>query len=155
MCDTQPQSVMDVAAARAAAVRMLSRREHAALELAQKLIGKGCAEDLADEVLDWCQQHGLQSDERFAGSFVRQRRERLYGPRRIRAELAAKGLDDSLISAHLEDDADWLQAARRFVSRRAVDLGSYRERGNLYQALMRRGFTAEQAGTVVHSAGDD
>jgi len=144
-------AVMDLSAARAVAVRMLSRREHAALELEQKLIGKGCDADTAADVLHWCQQNDLQSEERFVGGFVRQRRARLYGPRRIRAELAAKGVEDDLISVHLDGDEAWLQAAREFVDRKSVDLSAYRERGKVYQALLRRGFTAEQAGTAVHS----
>ncbi len=146
---------MDLSAARAAAVRMLSRREHAALELEQKLIGKGCDEAVAADVLHWCQQHGLQSDDRFTDSFVRQRRERLYGPRRIRAELAGKGVADELISTHLDDEQDWLAVARQFIARKTVDLREYRQRGKVYQALLRRGFTAEQAGTAVHHPVDD
>jgi len=134
---------------------MLSRREHAAGELAGKLIGKGCDEATAAAAVAWCQQHALQSDQRYVEGFVRQRRERLYGPRRIRAELAAKGVDDALISAHLEDQQDWLSVARQFVARKAVDLSEYRQRGKLYQALLRRGFSARQAGAAVHPADDD
>lgn len=151
MFGSDRNDAMDLSAARASAVRMLSRREHAAQELLQKLIGKGCDADTAATAVAWCQDNGLQSEQRFIESFVRQRRERLYGPRRIRAELVAKGVAESLISAQLEDDADWLAAARQFVARKAVDLSEYKQRGKVYQALLRRGFTAQQASTAVHS----
>lgn len=155
MFDAERDDGMDLSAARASAVRLLSQREHTALELLQKLMGKGCAADTAAAAITWCQDNGLQSEQRFIDSFVRQRRARCYGPRRIRAELLAKGVAEDLISTALADDADWLVAARQYVARKALDLSQYRQRGKAYQALLRRGFTAQQAGTAVHHADDE
>lgn len=147
---------MDAQAARAAAVRMLSLREHSAHELHVKLLGKGYSAELADAALAWCQEHDLQSEQRFVQAFVRQRLGRLYGPRRIRAELMAKGIAEHDVKAALAEHADdWLAAAHRFVARKHVDLSNYQQRGKLYQALLRRGFTSEQAGRVLRGAPDD
>lgn len=130
---------------REAALRLLARREHAFVELYNKLKRKGWSATETAEVVQELADAGLQSDERFAESFARSRAEKAYGPLRIRAELTERGVDRGLVARALADlDVDWLaQAAkwygRRFGEQRPQDV---REKSRRQQALARRGFDA-------------
>lgn len=97
------------------AVRLLAMREYARRELAEKLQQRGYQRDEVETLLDGLEQQGLLSDERFAEGFVRRRRERGLGPRRIRVELEGHGVSEALIEAQLpaENAAEWLPALRR------------------------------------------
>ena len=77
----------------AVAIDLLSRREHSQLELRKKLVAKGFADDEVDELLLRLHEENLQSDERYAESYVRQRVDKGYGPIRIRQELRQKGCE--------------------------------------------------------------
>ncbi len=93
----------------ASAVRLLTRREHGALELANKLATKGYSNtDVQDALLD-CQRLGLQSDSRFVENVCRTRIRQGYGPQRIRQELQSLQIDVELIDAQLQQEQDnWL-----------------------------------------------
>ncbi|MGK7296296.1 MAG: regulatory protein RecX [Candidatus Wenzhouxiangella sp. M2_3B_020] len=138
---------------REAAVRLLSRREHSRLELRTKLVGKGWPEDLVDVAVTELADAGLQSDERFAESFARQRAERSYGPRRIRAELTQRGIDSAEAARAIEAlDVDFRELAADFYRRKygsdETEL-SFSERARRSQALYRRGFEAEHIRALV------
>ena len=66
--DTSPRDV------RLAAMRLLTRREHSCQELQQKLKIKGFGESLIEQITGDLKQQGLLSDERFAESYLRFRR---------------------------------------------------------------------------------
>ncbi|RMG56805.1 MAG: regulatory protein RecX [Gammaproteobacteria bacterium] len=94
-------------------MRLLARREHSARELAHKLAARGCAASTIDELLQALRQEGLQSDARFAESHARSRVERGYGPLKIRAELAERGVDEGLIEEALAPWSEsWMELAR-------------------------------------------
>ena len=131
------------------ALGLLTRREHSRLELLRKLVAKGVGSDEAEAVVAKLCDAGWQSDVRFAESRVRVRVADGYGPRHIRAELAAHGLDQETIRAALEAfGGDWADIARELVRRRygsvlgdslGDDLKLRRKASDL---LMRRGFDA-------------
>ena len=76
------------------------------MELARKLVSHS-VEDVK-QVLDDLAEQGLQSDERFAEQYVRMRRNKGYGPLRIRAELKEKGIASLLIDTWLDaGEEDW------------------------------------------------
>mgnify|MGYP005852058659 CR=1 FL=1 len=147
------------AEAREAALRLLARREHSAAELKTKLVGKGWPEDHVDQIIPALAEAGLQSDRRFAESFARQRAGRFYGPRRIQAELAQRGIDSGLAHAALESlGVDFADLAADFYRRKygkpaERDSGpgrgsgpaplDFRERAKRSQAMYRRGFESE------------
>ena len=97
----------------AQALRWLARRDYAAQELKQRLIMKGADNGTCEDVISEMQELGYQSDERFTEVFVRQRLERRQGPRKIEWDLRSRGVDDTLIDAHLSSVADevWIQNA--------------------------------------------
>ncbi len=108
----------DPDAAYAAALRLLARREHSALELRRKLEQRGFAASLIGSALDRSRQEGYLSDARFAGSLARHRAEQGYGELRIRAELAQHGVEGPAVAqAFAELDDDWVERAVRQVRR--------------------------------------
>jgi len=121
---------------------LLSRREHAYRELEQKLKQRAFEVDEIDACLARLQQQGLQSDQRFAESFVHQRMTQGYGPVRIRHELRDRGVTDAIIADHVPEDRDiWLEIAERQHAKRykqpAADI---KERAKQSKYLQYRGF---------------
>lgn len=143
MNDDESASAAEI---REAALRLLARREHSRVELTRKLTLRGWSEADVDPVVDELTAGNLQSDERFAEGFVRQRVEKAYGPVRIRAELNERGIDRSQAARALETESpDWFAIAanwyeRRYGSNPPADL---KEKSRRQQALARRGFAHE------------
>lgn len=81
------------------AVRLLARREHTRAELAGKLAAYGGQEEI-DTVLNELSGSGLQSDARFAESWLRSQAARL-GAARLRQTLRQKGVASELIDAQV------------------------------------------------------
>lgn len=79
----------------------LARREYSASELAVKL--KPFASNLAtlQSLIADLSQQGLLSDARFAEQFV-QVKKRKFGAERLAFDLRGKGVDESLITSHLQ-----------------------------------------------------
>ena len=139
---------VDPAALREAALRLLARREHSRRELADKLARKGWPAGEVEGAVAALAAEGLQSDTRFAESFVRQRAGKGYGPVRIRAELRQRGIDDAESDRAIDgQDIDFFELAASVYQRRygrqpvPTDI---RERARRHQAMLRRGFTGEQ-----------
>ena len=141
------KSETTIAEAREAALRLLARREHSSVELKTKLVGKGWPEAQVDQIIPALAEAGLQSDRRFAESFARQRANRCYGPRRIVAELAQRGIDSGSASEAIESlELDFAELAADFYRRKyggRRDELDFRERVKRSQAMYRRGFDAE------------
>ena len=132
---------------RAAALRLLARREHSIAGLRRKLCQRGWEAELVDPVLDALVAEGLLSDRRFAESFARARIGRGYGPLRIRAELAERGIDTALAEAALEAEApDWRRLAREVRLRRfgPAAPADFREKARQMRFLQQRGFDHAQ-----------
>ena len=98
-------------------------------------------------MLDQLAREGLQSDRRYAETYLDSRARKGYGPVRIRQELRERGIEDSLIEASLAASAmDWaaLVAAvrdRKFGGARPAD---FDERARQARCLQYRGFSADQ-----------
>ena len=129
------------------ALGLLARREHARGELEFKLASGGAEADAIRRVLDALEARGMLSEERFTEQFVRSRRNRGQGPRRIREELRRRGIGDAAATEALgQDDEYWSEQAsqariRRFGEDPPAD---YREWARQARFLERRGFTTEQ-----------
>ena len=99
--------------ARKKAMDFLARREYGQSELTKKLIGKGFDPAVAEQAVLKLSSEGLQSDARFAESFVQSRINQGKGPVRIRLDLGQRGISDAAIENALDEaDADWHQLAR-------------------------------------------
>lgn len=131
---------------RRAAMDLLARREHGFFELERKLSVR-FPREMVVAVLTRLQQERLQSDERFVESYVYSRRQRGFGPLRIRSELLQKGLESELITQHLQCYQDDWTALVRKIKEQKFGTGqpaSARERARQIRFLTGRGFSLEQ-----------
>jgi len=124
------------------AVKLLARREHTRAELARKLAAHGTPEEI-DTVLNELARSGLQSDARFAESWLRSQGARL-GAARLRQTLRQKGVAPDLIADHVEDLPDEFDRARavwqKKFSAAPADRSDWARQARFLQA---RGFSAE------------
>ena len=141
--------------ARRAAMNFLARREQSFAELIQKLTEKFPDFDKNEvilPVLEKLRAEKLQSDERFAESYVRYRKTRGMGPLKIGMELEQKGVMGSLVQDHLyTEENDWVEQCRQVASRKYPDgpAKSMEERQKQYRFLSQRGFESDQIRKVL------
>ncbi len=137
------QPEITAADVRLAAMDLLARREHSEIELKRKLkrrFGNECAVD--DQVARLAEE-GLQSDARFAESFLSQRSASGYGPARLKAELRERGLSDEQIARGLQElVVDWCEVASQVLEKKfgpepPVDV---REKARRLRFMQYRGF---------------
>jgi len=150
--DAEPPDAADLAA------RLLARREHSRAELAAKLRRRGIDAGECERVLDRLEAVGALSEARFVEQLVTSRLRQGYGPVRIRADLAARGVDPDAADAELAaDDDEW---SRRAEEARQARFGNempdeYAERARQARFLERRGYTAAQIARVLRGDVDD
>ena len=129
--------------ARKKAMDFLARRDYGQAELIRKLAAKGFARDIAEQAVTQLTSDGLQSDQRFADSFVQSRINQGKGPVRIRLDLGQRGIPDSTIEQSLaEADPDWYALAReqRIKKFGEASPSDFKERARQMRFLQYRGF---------------
>ncbi|QBQ56119.1 regulatory protein RecX [Nitrosococcus wardiae] len=137
-------------------LEMLARREHSSWELHRKLTARGYQSNLIEAVLAELERDNLQSDQRFAESYIRSRAERGFGPRRIAAELKERGISEALIADGLIQERDWDNQAMKARSKRFGQAlpSSLGERARQMRFLQYRGFTQEQINRALSGIDD-
>jgi regulatory protein len=132
----------DPAAALAAAVTLLARREFCSIELGAKLMARGFEPDTVRSALEELIERRYLDDERYARQFVVNHAERGQGPQRIRRDLATLGLPAALIDTQLASHGDWAALARQVVTRRfgGKPPGSWPDKARRMRFLQYRGF---------------
>ena len=132
------------------ALRLLTRREHARLELRRKLAPHAQSPEQLDDVLDELEQSGWLSEARFVESMVHQRSGR-FGSARIRRELQQRG-----VSAQHSSEAVAALKGSELERARAVWQQKFgqapadlREAARQMRFLLGRGFAAEVIRRVV------
>jgi regulatory protein len=135
----------------------LARREHSFFELSQKLVKK-FPETPLERLLDVIRklsEENLQSDERFAESYVRYRRSKGFGYLHIRADLASRRVSEHIISQYLKDDEGWDEMIEMLILKKlrgATSLPySSKEHRRLVNFLTSRGFSAEKIRTGLQA----
>jgi regulatory protein len=123
------------------ALRLLSQRAHSEAELRRKLVRRGCPEADVERAVVRARGLGGLDDAAFAGALARERA-RTRGPALIARELAAKGVDRSLVREALGalPREDVVAAARRLAGR-ASEAGT--DRRVVAARLQRRGFPTD------------
>ncbi len=128
------------------AMDLLARREHSAAELRRKLRAREFDDSAIERALETLQHDGLQSDARFAESFVHQRFHAGMGPLKIAFELRQKGVGETLADECLAVYADrWQESMIRERVRRFGETipGDYAARVKQARFLQNRGFSPE------------
>lgn len=149
------------------AFNLLARREYSRVELEKKLntrpMKKGDEweppdSEILSELLESLIERNLQSDERFAESFSRDRINRGRGPLKLRAEMRERGISDELQrQALLELEVDWFAQAvdvrrRRFGLAKIED---FKEKARQMRFLQSRGFSQDQISHAISVIEDD
>lgn len=133
------------------ALRYLSIREYSPKELAQKLAPHASSGDDLDTLLQWLQEQGFLSEERFVDTYVRRQSAR-YGSVRILRELETHGVNESALRhAQSEMQVDEFERARHVwqkkFGRKPSDM---REKARQIRFLQYRGFSADTIRQVMN-----
>jgi len=140
---------------KAAAVRLLARREYARAELAERLIARGAERAAVEQVLDELERGGYLSDARFAQSVVAQKAGR-YGKRAIAYALREKRVASATaeqaltVLAHADEHAE---ATALWERRFGVAPKDQREKARQVRFLLARGYSLSVALKVLRQAG--
>lgn len=139
-------AAVDPAAVRVAAMNLLARREHSLRELRDKLLRRFPDELVIQQQLARLAAEQLQSDARFAQSYIHHRSTKGYGPVRVKGELRERGVQEADIQAAMAaQDIDWCALAadvlrKKFGNSPAIEL---KEQAKRAQFMQYRGFTTE------------
>jgi regulatory protein len=101
---------------------------------------------LIEDILDTLSREGLQSDERFAESFVHHRVNNGQGPNKINQELRQRGVEQVLIEIFLESDSyDWMSLAKEVRLKKYGENipEDYQKKAKQSRFLYSRGFSGE------------
>jgi regulatory protein len=129
------------------AMNLLSRREHGAVELREKLARSGGDSALINSVVQDLAGDGLQSEDRFVEAFVHSQRQRGNGPVRILRELELRGVSRELAEqAVAPRDQAWFELAKQLRQRRFGDglPAAATEWQKQARHLKQKGFSSDQ-----------
>jgi regulatory protein len=145
--------------ARAAALRLLGRREYTVAELRTRLLERGFPPDETAQAIDTLVAGGLADDRRAALAHIRTgSRVKGRGRHRLRQELERRGVSPELVAdllaAH-SDDEERAALERLLTRKRPPGRLSMADRRRLFQQLLRRGFAADLIARVLKEPGTD
>ena len=132
--------------AKSVAVRLLSRREHSAFEIRDKLLKRDFDSEEIDRVIIELQQGGWLSDERFAEAYIRMRQLKGFGPVRIAMELNERGVKEHIVDDYLHaDDDSWRQTLEQQYRKKYKDkpIEDYSDKAKRIRFLQYRGFALD------------
>lgn len=135
------------------AVNYLSRREHSALELMDKLKTKGYSSTDISVIIEYLQEKNYQSDQRFAECSIRNRASRGYGWLYIKQMLKQKGVCENIINEEAKNQQiDWyLQAELAYNKRFAgIVIKDEKDKAKRLRFMQSRGFTLDQIFTLIN-----
>ena len=138
--------------AKSVAVRLLSRREHSAFEIRDKLQKRDFDENEIAQAIVELQQGGWLSDERFAEAYIRMRQLKGFGPVRIAMELNERGVDECIVDEYLHaDDEVWQQTLVQQYQKKYKNkvIEGYNDKAKRIRFLQYRGFPLDQIYRVV------
>ena len=132
--------------AKSVAVRLLSRREHSAFEIRDKLHKRDFDEAEIEQAIIELQQGDWLSDERFAEAYIRMRQLKGFGPIRIAIELNERGVKESIIDDYLQaGDEVWQQTLEQQYLKKYKNkaIADYNDRAKRIRFLQYRGFALD------------
>jgi regulatory protein len=140
--------VLDLAAAKQKAYRLLSIRPHSEKELEKKLREKGFPAVVIKETLEKLHDLKYLNDASFAVQWARNLAiNKLWGDRKIFVNLREKGVEVELISAAVEEARREISEEeaiafliKKKASRKKLDILDLKEKKRIFQGLMGRGF---------------
>jgi regulatory protein len=153
---TRLAAVAEVEATYRTALRAVERRSFARADLARRLRRKGHAPDSIQRALERLAERGFLDDAAFAANYVETRAARGRGPLRLARDLAAMGVERSVIDRALAGHAGGADGtddiARALAAKRAAQLGDlprHVRRRRVLAYLARRGFSGREVSEMV------
>lgn len=125
---------------------MLSRREHSAFEIRDKLLKRDFEESEIEQAINELQQGGWLSDERFAEAYIRMRQIKGFGPIRIAMELNERGVKESIVDTYMCTDNDsWQQTLKQQYLKKYKNrpIEDYSDKAKRIRFLQYRGFALD------------
>ncbi|MBE9568649.1 MAG: regulatory protein RecX [Proteobacteria bacterium] len=144
--------------AKSVAVRLLSRREHSAFEIRDKLQKRDFEEAEIEQAIDELQQGGWLSDERFAEAYIRMRQLKGFGPIRIAIELNERGVKESIVEQYLHaGDQTWTETLAQQYQKKYRDksITDYNDKAKRIRFLQYRGFPLDAVYRIVNQSVSD
>lgn len=132
--------------AKSVAVKLLSRREHSAFEIRDKLQKRDFTEEEITQAISELQQGGWLSDERYAEAYIRMRQQKGFGPIRIAMELHERGVEESIVEAFIDDSEEsWQQILERQYLKKYKNrpVEDYNDKAKRIRFLQYRGFSLD------------
>lgn len=150
--------VLDLAAAKQKAYRLLSMRPHSEKELEKKLLEKGFSLVVVKEALEKLHELKYLDDASFARQWARNLAvNKLCGNRKIIVSLQGKGITAELISAAIDEARREISEEetitfliKKKASRKKLDILDLKEKKRIFQSLLGRGFPA---GLILNKLG--
>jgi regulatory protein len=152
--EVQPQT--EPAAAQAAAVALLARRDFASAELSARLCAKGFDTGTVQSVLAELTVRGTLNEARYAENYVAWHSARGQGPLRIAAELRRQQVPEALIETALATGPDWYALARKVCRAKfgPQPPQSWAQKARQARFLQYRGFSADHIRSAVDTGPD-
>lgn len=150
----------DARRAKEKALYLLEHRSHSKKELVEKIARTAASREAAQAAADRMEEIGLVDDEAFARDYARQLfLRKKYGPRRVRQELALKGIRQELIGELLAEYADEESETENISSLLEKKYPGWQEeekvRRRAVAALQRWGYSYEQIRRVLTLDGEE
>jgi len=148
-------SQSDLEKARAYAFLLLKFRLRSEAELLERLKLKGFSEELSQSTVNFLKDKEFIDDRVFARGWVASRLKRPFGLRRIKQELAAKGLNKEIIEGSLAQAKEGYNesqivselARQRFSRQKGIEPQKAKMR--VYAYLLRRGFSPDTVSDII------
>jgi regulatory protein len=138
---------------KARALRHLARREHSRAELARKLLPHADSPESLEQLLEALTARKQLSDERYAEARAH-RLARKYGAARIRRDLRAKGVDETIVER--ASAGGELERARAILARKyRAPSTTPAERARRMRFLQSRGFSHDTIRKLLSSDAED
>ena len=132
------------------ALDIISRREHSEKELENKLLKKFDSSEHIDLVIERLKANNLLNDERFAEMYVRIRKRKGFGPKRIGYELSSRGINNSISSQVLDEIGGWKEAAHDAFNKKYRNgiADDFKNKSKQKVFLQNRGFSFQEIDSV-------
>ena len=137
---------------RRAAFNLLARRDYSQQEMIQKLKTKGYAVEEIKIIIDDLVKANYIDDARFSENYIRRRRHKGYGPKRIQLELQIHGIAAEIIAQQLQfADNAWFIEVKKIWSKyfKGKTPPDMKNRAKQMRFLQYRGFTQDQIENVI------
>lgn len=132
---------MRASSAKVTAANMIGSRALSKRELTKRLVRRGSSASDAQAAADWLEDIGAVDDAGYAAALARHYGEKGYGPARVREELRRRGVDREKWDEALEELPEAAEILDELIRKKCRgDLSDPREKKQVSDALMRRGF---------------